>query len=161
MKNKVKWLAIVVGCVVLITDVMNTNVIYDNVFVLISNHLLSEMSEEVGDDIIDVNWGDELDYRIHYKDNRVYLEHRVGNEFLDLLAGVYKYKIEKDKFYILSLDGNAVIDRSGDALVFLNNNDRQIESSKITYLNSKDDFGEMHLKIFEYIDNKIIFKNGI
>ena len=81
MKNKVKWLAIVVGCVILTTVVMNRNVIYDNVLVLISNQLLSEMSEEVGDDIIDIHWGDGLDYRIHYKDNSIYLEHRVGNKY--------------------------------------------------------------------------------
>ena len=160
MKNKVKWLAIVVGCVILTTVVMNRNVIYDNVLVLISNQLLSEMSEEVGDDIIDIHWGDGLDYRIHYKDNSIYLEHRVGNKFFKILTGVYKYKIEKDKFYILSVDGKAVIDRSGNALVFLNNN-KQIESSQITYLSSENDFGKMHLEIFEYIDNKIVFKNGI
>ena len=161
MKNKVKWLAIIVGCVILITVVMNRNVIYDNVLVMISNQLLSEMSKDVGDDIIDIVWGDNLDYQIHYKDNSIYLEHRVGNDFFNLLTGVYKYKIEKDKFYILSLDGNAVIDRSGNALIFLNNDDKQIESSRITYLSSKNDFGEMHLKIFEYIENKIVFKNDI
>ena len=161
MKSKVKWLAIVVGCVILITVVINRNVIYDNVLVLISNQLLSEMAKDVGNDIIDVNWGDNLDYRIHYKDNSIYLEHRVGNDFFNLLTGVYKYKIEKDKFYILSLDGNAVIDRSGNALIFLNNNGKQIESSQITYLSSKNDFDEMDLGILEYIDNKIVFKNGI
>ena len=161
MKKKVKWLPIVVGCVILITVVMNRNVIYDNVLVLISNKLLSEMAEDVGDDIIDIDWGHSLDYRIHYKDDNIYLEHSVENDFFKLLIGVYKYKIEKDRLYILSLDGNAVIDRSGNALVFLNNNEKQIDSSRITYLNSKNDFGEMHLKIFEYIDNKIVFKNGI
>lgn len=161
MKDKCKWLVLVISCVVLITVMLNRNVIYDNVLVLINNQLLSEMSEEVGGDIIDINWGDDLDYRVHYKGNNICLEHRRENEFLELLTGVYKYKIENDNFYVLSIDGNAVIDRRGNALVLLSNNEKQIEDSKITYLSSENDFGEMHRRIFEYIDDKIVFKNGI
>ena len=161
MKSKRKRLVLLILVVVLMTVILNMNVIYDNVLVLISNQLLFEMSEEVGDDIIDINWGDDLYYRVHYKGNNICLEYRKESEFLELLTGVYKYKIENDNFYVLSNDGNAVIDRKGNAFVLLNNNEKRIEDSKITYLSSENDFGEIHRRILEYIDDKIVFKNGI
>lgn len=160
MKNKRKIIALIIGVIVLTIVILNVNVIYDNALVLISNHLLSEMSEDAGDDIIDINWGNDLDYRIHYKENNIYLEYRKDNEFLGLLAGVYKYRIENDNLYVLSHNGMAVIDRSGNACVFLNDNNR-IESEKITYITSESEFEEIHQKIFDYIDGKIIFKNKI
>jgi len=147
--------------IVSITILLNTNIIYDNICVLISNQLLCEMSEEVGDDIIDINWGDDLDYCIHYKGSKICLEYRIENDFLVLLTGVYKYKIEKDNLYILSGDGQAVINRTGNALIFLYDSGKQIKSKKITYLSSENEFDEIHQRMFEYINNKIVFKNGI
>ena len=74
MKRGCRRLTLLVVVVILITIVLNINIIYDNILVLISNQLLFEMSEEVGDDIIDINWGDDLDYRVHYKGNGICLE---------------------------------------------------------------------------------------
>ena len=71
MKNKCRLIALAIGVIAFIIVVLNVNVIYDNILVLISNQLLSEMSKEVGDDIIDTDWGDDLDYRIHYKGNNI------------------------------------------------------------------------------------------
>ena len=40
-------------------------------------------------------------------------------------------------------------------------NEKKIEYSKITCLSSENDFSKTHRRILEYIEDKIVFENGI
>lgn len=66
----------------------------------------------------------------------------------NVLQDVSLYKVHKDKFYVVSVNGYAVVDRSNLCRVFLLTDTDKVESKYIKYLNSYEDFSEEEQKYF-------------
>lgn len=72
----------------------------------------------------------------------------------NILRAVSLYEVHNDKFYVVSVNGYAIADRSNCCRVFLLSDTDEVESKYIKYLTSYEEFSEEEQKHFSKMIKK-------
>ena len=95
-------------------------------------------------------------YIIYHGEADVLMIHNFDNgEEVTVLGKIESFDSKNNKFYIVSKEGYAVIDKDNLCKVFLCESDQRIENENIKYITSFDEFDIEDIEQFHEIEKKV------